>query len=138
MALIEDLTNLEMTKLETLLKECLLQRPDISASIPDTQGQKDYVLWMIRTYGEQYADVTRSMLPYFTPGNTMTQLAEQLVDNPGNRTIVSSIAWELTVQDEEGYIAGKNDMYAHHPRGTHLPAQKTEYTHRQRIRPPGH
>ncbi len=85
MALIEDLENLEMTRLEALLKECLLQRPDMTASIPDTQRQKDYVLWMIRTYGEKYADVTRSMLPYFTPGNTMTQLAEQLVENPGNR-----------------------------------------------------
>ena len=40
---------------------------------------------MASTYGEKYADVTRSMLPYFTPGNTMTQLAEQLVENPGNR-----------------------------------------------------
>ena len=110
MALIEDLTNLKMTKLETLLKECLRQRPDMTASIPDTQRQKDYVLWMIRTYGEQYADVTRSMLPYFTPGNTMTQLAEQLVENPGNRKTLGSIARELAVQDEEGYIAGKNDI----------------------------
>ena len=65
---------------------------------------------MIRTYGEKYADVTRSMLPYFTPGNTMTQLAEQLVENPGNRKTLGSIARELTVQDEEGYIAGKNDI----------------------------
>ena len=48
MALIEDLENLEMTRLEALLKECLLQRPDMTASIPDTQRQKDYVLWMIK------------------------------------------------------------------------------------------
>lgn len=36
----------------------------------------------------------------------MTQLAEQLVENPGNRKTLGSIARELTVQDEEGYIAG--------------------------------
>ena len=40
MALIEDLENLEMTRLEALLKECLLQRPDMTASIPDTQRKR--------------------------------------------------------------------------------------------------
>ena len=110
MAYTENLTHLEMTEMEILLKECLLQHPEMSAAIPDAEMKKEYTLWMIRTYGELYADVTRSMIPYFTPGNTMTQLAEQLVENPGNRKTLSSIARELTVQDEEGYIAGKNDI----------------------------
>ena len=110
MAEIENLSALQMTTLETLLKECISQRPELSKGIPDEATQREYILWMIDNFGERYSDVTRAMLPYFTPDNAMTRLAAQLVENPSNRKTLSSIARELTVQDEEGYIASGRDI----------------------------
>ena len=99
-----------MTELEGLLKKCLEKRPDISSRVPEAKEHCDYILWMINEYGAQYGDVTRRMLSYFTPGNAMTQLAAQVAENPANRRTLSSIARELTVQDEAGYIANGRDI----------------------------
>ena len=75
MASVENLNDLKMTQLETLLKGCLSERPDIAGRILSSEELSEYVQWMIANYGQSHRYATRDMLPYFTPGNDMTRQA---------------------------------------------------------------
>lgn len=110
MADIENLRELSMTRMESLLRDCLEERPELREDIPDGRTLQDYLLWMMETYGERYAGVAKAMVPFFTPDNAMTRFAVQAAENPGGRRNLGSIVRELSVQDEEGYIARGRDI----------------------------
>ena len=77
MAKIENLGALQMTALESLLKDCMARRPDVAEGILTSKELGQYVAWMGENYGERYAEVAQSILPYFIPDNGMTLLAAQ-------------------------------------------------------------
>ena len=109
MAAIENLCQLEMTQMEALLKGLLESRKDIQGHILTTQELTGYIQWMIQSFGQTYGEVTRDMLPYFTPDNHMTRLAAQVAQAPSPR-LISQISRQLAAQDEEGYIASGRDI----------------------------
>ena len=110
MASVERLENLPMTQLETLLKSCLSERPDIAGRILSSEELSEYVQWMVSSYGRKYSGTTQAMLPYFTPGNDMTRLAAELTARPDNRKALAKLSRELAVQNDEGYLPPGQDV----------------------------
>ena len=110
MASVENLDNLPMTLMETLLKTCLAERPDISDHILNSEEMSDYVTWLVKTYGHQHGKVTQNMLPFFTPDNEMTHLAAEVAAHPDNRRMLQRLSHDLAEQKEEGFIAPGQDI----------------------------
>ena len=110
MALVENLDSLPVTQLEILLKMCLSERPDMKESIPSSEEMREYLEWMIRTYGHLHGDVTKGMLPFFTAGNEMTDIAAEVAAHPDSRHAVQRLFREIAVQNEEGFISPGKDI----------------------------
>ena len=110
MANAENLESLAMTRLEELLKECMRERKDIEGRILTAQELYGYVSWMYHKYGHTYGKVTQEMLPFFTPDNAMTSLAEQLALSPENPRGLAGLSRLLAQQNEEEYIAREEDI----------------------------
>ena len=110
MAKIENLGALQMTALESLLKDCMAQRPDVAEGILTSQELGQYVAWMSENYGERYAGVAQSILPYFIPDNGMTLLAAQALQNVGSRKTMARIYRQLETMDEAGNITTGQDI----------------------------
>ncbi len=105
MAAVEHLDDLPMTPLEAVLKKCLAERPDIAGRVLSSGELTEYVLWMARTYGSVHGKTAKDMLPFFTPGNSMTRLAEEVSDTSFSAAHVNRLAREMAVQAEESFIA---------------------------------
>lgn len=110
MALVERLDDLPMSTVETLLKRCLADRPDIAGRILSSEELQAYVTWLIRTYGHAHGKATQEMLPYFTPDNEMTRIAAELAVHPDSKQMVQRLSRDLAVQNEEGFIAPGQDI----------------------------
>ena len=110
MALTEQLDSLEMTVLETLLRQCLLERPDVTDHIPSSSEMSDYVSWLVKTYGHQHGKVTQSMLPFFTPENGMTAMAAEVSVHPENRRLLQRLTKDLAEQNDEDFISPGQDV----------------------------
>lgn len=110
MASVENLNDLKMTQLETLLKGCLSERPDIAGRILSSEELSEYVQWMVTNYGKSHRYATRDMLPYFTPGNDMTRLAAELITGQDSKRALHRLSRELAVQNDEGYLAPGQDV----------------------------
>jgi len=124
MASVENLDDLPMTLLETLLKQCLEQRPDISGSVLSAEELRDYSLWLIHTYGHLHGKVTQEMLPFFTPDNEMTAIAAEIASEPSSRKSLTRLSAQLGRQDDHGYIAPGREisvgrMLRYYPAGWH-------------------
>ena len=110
MAKIENLGALQMTALESLLKDCMARRPDVAEGILTSKELGQYVAWMGENYGERYAEIAQSILPYFIPDNGMTLLAAQALQNAGSRKTISRIYQQLDTMDEAGNITTGQDI----------------------------
>ena len=109
MASVENLDNLSMTVLETLLRGCLAERPDIAGRILSSEELSEYITWMVKTYGHLHGKATQDMLPFFTPDNEMTKLAAEVAAHPDNKRMMQKLSRDLAEQNEEGFIApGQN------------------------------
>lgn len=132
MASVENLDSLSMTMLETLLKNCLMERPDIQKRILSSAEMSEYIIWMVRTYGHQHGHVTQSMLPFFTPENGMTEIAADLAAHPENKRTLNRLAKELAEQNDEGFIPTGRDisvgrMLRYYPNSWHTATYFTVY-----------
>lgn len=110
MAKMENLDDLPMTRMEELLKGLIQERPDISGKILSSQELAEYVAWMITHYGQTYGNTTLEMLPYFTPDNGMTKLAEEVASKADSKKVLTQLSWELAEQNDEGYLPQSRDI----------------------------
>ena len=110
LAKMEHLDNLPMSNVEKLLKEYMQEQPDVAGGVLSSQELTEYIAWMVSHDGETHRKDIQNMLPYFTPDNGMTRLAEELAAQPDSRKVVSRLSKELAVQNDEAYLAQGRDI----------------------------
>ncbi len=93
-----------MTHLESLLKQCFLQRPELSKKILQPSELSDYINWMIRSFAEDpdYA-VSDRELPHFSTGQ-MAELGSRILANPRDQKAVTTLSAGYEKQEEDRYI----------------------------------
>ena len=84
MALTENLDSLDMTMLETLLKQCLAVRPDVADHIPSSAEMSEYVTWLVKTYGRQHGKVTQMSLSWQTRSQRLWICRRKQMCRPAN------------------------------------------------------
>lgn len=109
MAQIENLEQLPMTELETMLKQILELRPDMKERIPTAEELSDYISWMGDHFGSR-VHLSVDTVPTFAATSDITELGRRLMDHPGDRQALAQLAAGYTVQSEERYIAGGHDI----------------------------
>lgn len=93
-----------ITRLESLLKRCFLQRPELSKKILQPSELSDYISWMIRSFADDpsYA-FSEEELPHFSTGQ-MAELGKRILANPRDQKAVSTLSTGYERQEEDRYI----------------------------------
>lgn len=106
---IETLAGLPMTILETMLKEHLLQRPDIRDHILTSEELGAYIAWMAHTYGKK-SDINADSLPVRPSGPHMSAIANRLLSNPMDDTAIAQLSTGYSKQSEEQHFLADHDI----------------------------
>ena len=93
-----------MKHLESLLKRCFLQRPELSKKILQPSELSDYINWMIRSFADDpsYA-FSEEELPHFSTGQ-MAELGKRILANPRDQKAVTTLSAGYEKQEENRYI----------------------------------
>ena len=93
-----------ITRLESLLKRCFLQRPELSKKILQPSELSDYINWMIRSFADDpsYA-FSEEELPHFSTGQ-MAELGKRILANPRDQKAVTTLSTGYERQEEDRYI----------------------------------
>lgn len=93
-----------MTKLESLLKRCFLQRPELSKKILQPSELSDYISWMIRSFADDpsYA-FSDAELPHFSTGQ-MAELGKRILSDPHDQKAIATLSTGYEKQEEARYI----------------------------------
>ena len=103
------LTNLPLTILEQMLKECLAQRPDIQNHILTSEELTEYIRWMAKSYGHS-SNISISDIPDRPQGTRMSEIADRMLSNPMDDQALSQLSAGYSKQSEERYILVDHDI----------------------------
>ena len=103
------LSNLPMTLLEQMLKECLTQRPDIRDHILTSDELTDYIRWMAASYGRS-SNISISDIPNRPKNSHLSEIADRMLSNPMDDQALSLISSGMSKQSEERYILVDHDI----------------------------
>lgn len=106
---IKSLAGLPMTLLETMLKACFQQRPDIHGHILSPDELTAYISWLAHTYGQK-ADISASSLPVRPSSPQMSRLADKLLSDPTDDSAIAQLASGYNKQSEERYFLDDYDI----------------------------
>lgn len=110
MAKLENLDSLPMTPAEMLMKEAMAEQEDYRDRILSYEELTACVTDLIDKYGRKHRKAAEDMLPYFTPGNEMTQLADEIVRDPDSRRARAALMKGLAVQSDESFLSSGRDI----------------------------
>ncbi len=105
----KSLENLPMTLLETLLKGCFQQRPDIQDHILSPEELTAYITWMAHTFGQR-AEITADSLPVRPNGPHMSDIANRLLSDPMDDGAIAQLSTGYNKQMEERYFQADYDI----------------------------
>ena len=88
---IRSLAGLPMTILETMLKGCFQQRPDIQDHILSPDELTEYISWLARTYGHR-ADISANSLPVRPSSPQMRAIADKLLSDPSDDAAIAQLS----------------------------------------------
>ena len=93
-----------MTHLESLLKRCFIQRPELLKKILQPSELSDYINWMIRSFADDpsYA-FSEEELPHFST-EQMADLGKRILANPRDQRAVTTLSTGYEKQEEERFI----------------------------------
>ncbi len=106
---LEALANLPMTFLERMLKECLMQRPDIQDHILSSDELTEYIRWMARTHNRP-ANFSIANIPIRPQGSHISVIADKMLANPLDDRLLSQLSSGYSKQSEERYILVDHDI----------------------------
>lgn len=100
---------LPMTLLETMLKGCFQQRPDIQDHILSPNELTEYISWLAHTYGQK-AEITPSSLPVRPSSPQMRAIADKLLTNPMDDSAIAQLSTGYQRQIEDRYFLDDHDI----------------------------
>lgn len=103
------LAGLPMTTLEMMLKEYLMQRPDISDHILTSEELTDYIRWLALIHNRP-TNLSISDIPVRPQGSRISEIADRMLENPLDDQMLSLISSGITKQSEERYIMVDHDI----------------------------
>lgn len=103
------LSNLPMTILEEMLKDCLAQRPDVQDHILTSEELTAYIRWMAKAYGRS-SNLSISDIPVRPHGSRISELADRMLSDPANDQILSLLSSGISKQSEDRYILVDHDI----------------------------
>lgn len=106
---IRSLAGLPMTILETMLKACFQQRPDIQDHILSPDELTEYISWLARTYGHR-ADISANSLPVRPSSPQMRAIADKLLSDPLDDTAIAQLSSGYHQQIEDRYFLVDHDI----------------------------
>lgn len=104
-----------LSELESRLKSCLAQRPDISSHILSVQELADYTAWMAETYGGSIGTSARERLIGGIKADTkgpMMALGRRILSNPSNPEALRGLVSRWGDQQEGSFINPYQDISA--------------------------
>lgn len=106
----EKLVNLTMTQMESLLKKCFLQIPELHEKILQPETLAEYISWMVSTFGNnpEYRLTDDSSLNYTT--EQIADLGKQVLDDMQNTKALDALAECYGEQKEERFIVANHDI----------------------------
>lgn len=106
----KELENLPMTQIESLLKKCYLQRPELHEKILQPENLAEYISWMAATFGNdpEYRLTDGFSLNYTT--EQIADLGNQVLDNMQNTKALDALASGYGEQKEERFIVPNHDI----------------------------
>lgn len=106
---INTLVGLPMSHLESMLKQCLLQRPDIQDHILTSEELSDYIAWMVHSFGH-ISDLNVSSLPVRPSSPHLSALANRLLSNPSDDTAIAQLSSDYDKHSEERHFLVNHDI----------------------------
>lgn len=110
----DELINPPMTAIETMLKSCLSQRPDIRDKIPTSEEFVEYIQWMIEEFGgrPEY-QLPRSAvmdLSFNLAGNKISDIGNRLMADPHDAQALDAISEEYETFSEDLFVSDDCDI----------------------------
>lgn len=106
---IKSLAGLPMTVLESMLKQCFIQRPDIQGHILSSEELSDYIAWMAHTFGKK-TDIRAENLPVRPNGPQMSAIADRLLADPSDDAAIGQLSSGYGKQQEEQHFLTDHDI----------------------------
>lgn len=106
---IKSLAGLPMTFLENLLKQCLVQRTDISDHILSSEELSDYIAWMAHTLGKK-TDIRADSLPVRPNSPQMAAIADRLLTDPSDDAAIMQLSFGYGKQQEDQHFWADHDI----------------------------
>lgn len=105
----ENLNNMPMSFLEQMLKQCLLQRPDIQNHILSSDELTEYISWMAENYRDS-VNITPENLPLHLDNSQMSAITNQFLEKQSGNNAIHNLSAGLTQHSEERFLITDYDI----------------------------